>query len=390
MKKGGKRMKKAMLLLVLTMSFGIGGCRATPVPDTVATETAIAAKIIATLTAQARTPEPTSATPETALEFATRWGQDNLLDCCKNGFLSPRVEWEDERFAEIAYVGGLKPTVRYRGLLERYGDSWRWKEPVRIVSREPPCRVEVTEREHMIGGPSPPFANRVDSRLNQILDCLGDYPLAIEGHYEYHAHVSYKYDPSRVTEQAIMRFYEESLRKSGFQFGGFWQDVDGTYHLTGRITGDPLKQDFPSIRPYTYRKEVHVCINQFRKHFEVLYMESYIGKKEGDTLLKMKAVLDNRSYSRAEKERKLSEIKRSVGEQLFINAVKALPVYDPENKEWKSVGTWMEEMIRESGGDTEHGSRFERDPIGTVFDLLFKGVPEDPEDLMEILGITDR
>jgi hypothetical protein len=187
-----------------------------------------------------------------------------------------------------------------------------------------------------------------------------------------------------------MRFYEESLRKSGFQFGGFWQDVDGTYHLTGQITGDPLKQDFPSLRPYTYLKEVHVGIDHVYKQFDVLYIECYIGKKEADTLAKMKAIVDNRLYSQAEKERKLSEIKRSVGEQLFINAVKALPVYDPENKEWKSVGTWMEEMIRESGGDTEHGSRFERDPIGTVFDLLFKGVPEDPEDLMEILGITDK
>lgn len=86
----------------------------------------------------------------------------------------------------------------------------------------------------------------------------------------------------------------------------------------------------------------------------------------------------------------MEEVKRSFGEQIFIEAIKRLPVYDFDNRKWKSVGGWMEEIIRDSSGDPQHGSRIERDPIGTAWDLLFKGVPTDRETFKEWFGIDIR
>jgi len=91
----------------------------------------------------------------------------------------------------------------------------------------------------------------------------------------------------------------------------------------------------------------------------------------------IRAVMDDSSMSRSEKDEKLYNIRLNFGAAVFTTAVKHIPVLDPSDNQWKSLDSLMKGMVREDGTLSE-GNPLYDDPVGTASNLLFgDGLSDD-------------
>lgn len=217
--------------------------------------------------------------------------------------------------------------------------------------------------------------------------------------------VSYRW-PEGYRPRQIYDFYRDELAPLGWEFR--WEGPESrpcTPFEVRYVLQDTYAGDVPCRNSRCVERELGVVVGvALCSHMEpggvtdnigaidvtadedvlgVYYSEWLASSEEvAEATNTLRSIAANPSYSQSEKEEQFRVVQRNLGEEVVAQAIRLLPIWEPEQGMFKPAAAWVDEFAAQSG--LAGSSPIERDPIGAGVKLFFDPSPDTIRDMMGI------
>jgi hypothetical protein len=312
-------------------------------------------------------------------------------------------EWEDVYTADsdwklsVSLAPGL---YKLRALYYETEPRQHWDLGQITVSGGEIFQIENTEIMIMDttvipGAPEPPTGKKLQTNGGKS---YGEQPYI--AYQEFFITQVWEIEPDDPELDMLDEFYDTRLTANGWKV-----DTQANTRLKMQLRREDLwapdssilnyqnyYTDVPDIPQPVYNdsvvaRQLSITYNREAKQLVLRYAEQLSPEQEPYLAYReIKTIVEDESLSEQQKRERLTEMERNFGQQVFLAALRLLPVYDLEDGSWKTLDAFTRQAIISVGGDPTGDSRLERDPLGTGFDILFGDALEDTDKLLEIIG----